>query len=176
MKQSIGVASWWHVATRAVRHARPDFARGGRPSRASRFVFRLLTLVAACAPWAAHAESLDDVFACTNQAHAYIQSLQDRHLIAEHAMHVEDDGLNVYWPTRGSGLTAFSFNVFAVLGYQQDDPMFKAGKGEPMTGQLYGVVVTAEAAVVAKVLVAAGSSAEYKHAGPFLTAVYCRVH
>jgi hypothetical protein len=82
----------------------------------------------------------------------------------------------VFWPTRGSGLTAFSFNVFAVLGYQQDDPMFKPGKGEPMTGQLYGVVVTAEAAAVAKVLVAAGSSAEYKHAGPFLTAVYCRVH
>jgi hypothetical protein len=176
MKQFQRFVSRCNVAIRAVRNARPLFARRSLLSRASHRAFRLFVLAVACAPWVAHATELDDIFACTSQAHAYIQALQDRHLIGDHAMHVEEDGLNVYWPTRGSGLTAFSYNVFAVLGYQQDDPFFKAGKGEPMDGQLYGVVVTADTPAVAKALVAAGSSAEYKHAGPFLTAVYCRVH
>jgi hypothetical protein len=145
-------------------------------SRTATAVAALCLLAVLSHPLSAHAVPVDDALACTDQAHAYIQSLQDRHLIADHSMHVEDDGLNVYWPTHDAGLTAFNMHVFAVLGYQQDDTMFRPGKGDPMDGALYGVVVTAETATVAKALADAGSPAEYKHAGPFLTAVYCRKH
>lgn len=120
--------------------------------------------------------TLDDALACNDQAHAYIESLQARHLIGDHSMHVEDDGLNVFSPSHEAKLTAFNMRVFFVLGYQQGDPMFKSGKGEPMDGSLYGVVVNAEPATVAKAVAAAGSPAEFKHAGPFLTALYCRSH
>ena len=133
-------------------------------------------VIALAFPLHAGATPLDDALACNDHAHAYIQSLQDQHLIADHAMHVEDDGLNVFWPSRNSGLTAFNMKVFVVIGYQQDDPMFKPGKGDPMDGGLYGVVVNAETSTVAKAVAEAGSPAEYKHAGPFLTAVYCRSH
>jgi hypothetical protein len=161
----------------AARHARPR--SGAR--LVARFSVRFTACVSVCASLLlaggiAHATSLDDALACNDDAHSYIQSLQDRHLIAGHAMHVEEDGLNVYWPTRGAGLTAYNLTVFAVLGYQQNDPMFAPGKGEPMDGGLYGVVVTAETATAASAVAAAGSPAEYKHAGPLLTAIYCRKH
>ena len=133
-------------------------------------------LLACVTPLGAYAVTLDDALACNDQAHAYIASLQERHLIADHSMHVEEDGLNVFSPAREAKLTAFNMRVFFVLGYQQGDPMFKPGKGEPMDGSLYGVVVNAEPATVAKAVAAAGSPAEYKHAGPFLTALYCRIH
>lgn len=136
----------------------------------------LFALCASLSAGSAHAVTLDDALACNDRAHTYIQSLQDRHLIGDRAMHVEDDGLNVYAPTHDAKLTAFDLRVFFVLGYQQDDPMFKSAKGEPMDGGLYGVVVNAETATVAKAVSAAGSPAEFKHAGPFLTALYCRTH
>ena len=163
--------------------------RGGRAHRVARklnpYSKRSFSAMAGAALFAlgaslhavpAHAVTLDDALACNDHAHAYIQSLQDQHLIGDHAMHVEDDGLNVFAPTHEAKLTAFNLRVFFVLGYQQDDPMFKPGKGEPMGGGLYGVVVNAETAAVAKAVTAAGSPAEYKHAGPFLTALYCRAH
>ncbi|RKP55855.1 hypothetical protein [Pararobbsia silviterrae] len=127
-------------------------------------------------PRHAEAITLDDALACNDQAHAYIQSLQDRRLIADHPMHIEDDGLNVFWPAHDAKLMAFEMHVFVVLGYQQGDPMFEPGKGPPMDGGLYGVVVTAEPETVAKAIAAAGSPAEYRRAGPFLTALYCRIH
>jgi hypothetical protein len=160
------------TATRVARLAQRLKMR----SRAAMAAAALCALAALSMPLSANAVPLDDALACNDQAHAYIQSLQDRHLIADHSMHVEDDGLNVYWPTHDAGLTVYNMHVFAVLGYQQDDAMFRPGKGEPMDGGLYGAVVTAETATVAKALADAGSPAEYKHAGPFLTAVYCRKH
>ena len=125
-------------------------------------------------PAAVHALSLDDALACGDRAHGYITSLQTRQLIADHPLHVEDNAINVFWPARHSELTAFGFRVYAVIGYEQDDPIFTLGKGEPMRGSLYGVVVSADSNAVAKVLNAVNSPAESKHAGPFLTAIYCR--
>ncbi|MEJ0002725.1 MAG: hypothetical protein WDN30_02695 [Pararobbsia sp.] len=125
-------------------------------------------------PATAHALSLDDALACGDQAHSYIASLQMRQLIADHPLHVEDNAINVFWPARHADLTAFGFSVYVVIGYQHDDPMFKLGRGEPMQGSLYGVVVSGSTAEVAKAVADANSPAQSKHAGPFLTAIYCR--
>ncbi|HTJ93599.1 MAG TPA: hypothetical protein VL424_10900 [Pararobbsia sp.] len=160
------------TAIRAARTVRPATMR----PRAAMPAAALCVLAALWQPVGARAVTLDDALACNDEAHPYIQSLQDRRLIAGHPMHVEDDGLNVFWPEHDAGLTAFNMHVFAVLGYQQGDTLFAPGKGDPMDGSLYGVVVTAETSTVAKAIAAAGSPAEYKRAGPFLTAVYCRKH
>ncbi len=108
-------------------------------------------------PATAHALSLDDALACGDQAHSYIASLQMRQLIADHPLHVEDNAINVFWPARHADLTAFGFSVYVVIGYQHDDPMFKLGRGEPMQGSLYGVVVS-------------GSTAESPRPSPMRTA------
>jgi hypothetical protein len=125
-------------------------------------------------PLPAHALALDDELACNDRAHGYITSLQTRKLIADHPLHVEDNAINVFWPAQDSDMTVFGLKVYAVIGYEQDDPMFKLGSGEPLKGSLYGAVVSGGTAEVAKAIVHAGSPAESKHAGPFLTAIYCR--
>jgi hypothetical protein len=133
-----------------------------------------LVLSSLALPSLAHAEALDDAFSCGDRAHGYITSLQTRQLIADHPLHVEDNAINVFWPARDADLTAFGLKVYAVIGYQQDDPLFKTGSGEPLKGSLYGAVVSGGTAEVAKAISNAGSPAESKHAGPFLTAIYCR--
>lgn len=125
-------------------------------------------------PSIAHAQALDEALACGDRAHGYITSLQTRQLIADHPLHVEDNAINVFWPAHDADLTAFGLKVYAVIGYQQDDPMFKVGSGEPLKGSLYGAVVSGSTATVAKAISDANSPAESKHAGPFLTAIYCR--
>ena len=125
-------------------------------------------------PSIAHALALDDALSCGDRAHGYITSLQTRQLIADHPLHVEDNAINVFWPAHDAGLTALGFKVYVVIGYQQDDPMFKTGSGEPLKGSLYGVVVSGGTAEVAKAISDAGTPAQSKHAGPFLTAIYCR--
>ena len=125
-------------------------------------------------PSVAHALALDDALSCGDRAHGYITSLQTRQLIADHPLHVEANAINVFWPAHDAGLTAFGFKVYVVIGYQQDDPTFATGSGEPLKGSLYGVVVSGGTAEVAKAISDAGTPAESKHAGPFLTAIYCR--
>ncbi|CAB3792896.1 hypothetical protein [Pararobbsia alpina] len=133
-----------------------------------------LTLVLSSAlPSIAHALALDDALSCGEHAHGYITSLQTRQLIPDHPLHVEDNAINVFWPARDAALTAFGFKVYAVIGYERDDPTFTRGSGEPMKGSLYGVVVRGGTVAVAKAVSDAGSPAESKHAGPFLTAIYC---
>jgi hypothetical protein len=146
-----------------------------RPAAATAATTALtLALTSLALPSIAHTLALDDALSCGDRAHGYITSLQTRQLIADHPLHVEDNAINVFWPAHDAELTAFGLKVFAVIGYQQDDAMFKLGSGEPMKGSLYGVVVSGGTAEVAKALGEAGSPAESKHAGPFLTAIYCR--
>ena len=40
-------------------------------------------------------------------------------------MHVEANSVNAFRPTHGSDLTAFGFRVYAILGYERDDELFK---------------------------------------------------
>ena len=125
-----------------------------------------------CTP--ARALDLDDQLVCKTDAHTFIQPLLDDQYIDPNPMRVESNSVNAFRPKRGRDLTAFGFHVYAVFGYQQDDPMFKRGSGEPLKGSLYGAVVSGNTAEVAKAIANAGSPAESKHAGPFLTAIYCR--
>lgn len=145
-----------------------------RPALVYVTAVRALVLSSLALPPVAYALVLDDALSCGDRAHGYITSLQTRHLIADHPLHVEDNAINVFWPSRDAELTAFGHKVFAVIGYEQDDPMFKVGSGEPLRGSLYGVVVKGNTAEVVKAISDAGSPAESKHAGPFLTAIYCR--
>ncbi|WP_233446762.1 hypothetical protein [Paraburkholderia terrae] len=77
----------------------------------------------------------------------------------------------------GGNLTAFGFHVYAVFGYEQGDPMFKQGSGEPMTASTYGVVVTGAAESVEVFARQAGSDAGIREVVPLLlTAVFCNGH
>jgi hypothetical protein len=76
-----------------------------------------------------------------NRAHTFIAGLQNDKYIDSKPMHVEGNSVNAFRPTYGSDLTAFGFRVYAILGYQRDDGMFKVGEGEALAGSLYGAVV-----------------------------------
>jgi hypothetical protein len=125
-------------------------------------------------PATVHALPLDEALGCGHRAHDYISSLQARQLIPAHPLHVEDNAINVFWPANHADLTAFGFSVYVVIGYEQDDPIFKVGSGTPLRGSLYGVVVSGSPADITKAIGDAHSPAQTKHAGPFLTAIYCR--
>jgi hypothetical protein len=62
-------------------------------------------------------------------------------------------------PTQGADLTAFGFHVFAVVGYEKDDPMFRVGDGEPVARSAYGVVVFGSESKVQSAITAASSTA-----------------
>jgi hypothetical protein len=134
----------------------------------------LLAFLLSVLPGPGWAESLDTYLHCAASAHQFITALRAQQLIDTHPVHVEDDAINTFWPAHDTHLSAFAYDVFAVIGYQQDDPLFVKGKGQPIEGSLYGVVVVAGTAAVAHAIQAAGSSAYAKHAGPFLTAIVCR--
>jgi hypothetical protein len=135
---------------------------------------RIAFLVALCAaPALARAYALDSQLDCTSNAHAFIAPLQESHAIESTPMRVEANSINAFKPTQGSKLTAFDFGVFAVVGYQKDDALFKQGNGEPI-GDSYGaVVIGKESAVEAKVR-AAGSDATIRRVAPFITAIFCK--
>ncbi len=128
----------------------------------------------AAAPLFAHAATLDDSLTCKESAHDFVQGLIDQNLIQPSAMRVEANSINAFWPVHGQTLTAYGFNVFAIVGYQQDDPLFKSGKGTPIAHSAYGAVVVGSQAKVQAALSAAGNNATVHHAGPMLTAIFCK--
>ena len=92
-------------------------------------------------------------------------------------MRVEANSVNAFRPAHGSNLTAFGFHVYAVLGYEQDDPMFKQGSGQPTTASACGVVVTGAAESVEARARQAGSDAVIREVAPLLlTAVFRNGH
>ena len=118
---------------------------------------------------------LDAQLDCTSNAHTFIASLQSDQFIEPQPMHVESNSVNAFRPTRGSDLTAFGFRVYAVLGYAHDDDLFHKGKGEAMTGSLYGVVVFGTSDSVQVHLHDAGSDAAVHEVLPLImTAVLCK--
>jgi hypothetical protein len=89
-------------------------------------------------------------------------------------MRIEANSVNAFRPAHGSNLTAFGFHVYAVFGYEQDDPMFKQGSGQPTMTSAYGVVVTGPAESVEARAREAGSDAVIREVVPLLlTAVFC---
>ena len=132
------------------------------------------TLIAAVLPLAASATALDEPLACKESAHRFISDLADQQLIDPQPMRVESNSINAFQPVREARLTAFGFSVFAVVGFEQDDPLFKPGKGEPLAKSAYGAVVLGGTEKVQAAVTAAGSDAVVHHVGPYITAIFCK--
>ncbi|MFK4442825.1 hypothetical protein ABH944_002935 [Caballeronia udeis] len=121
----------------------------------------------------ASAYALDSQLDCKSTAHAFIAPLQENHTIETTPMRVESNSINAFKPTNGSHLTAFDFGVFAVVGYQKNDAIFKQGSGEPIADSAYGAVVIGGEDSVKEKVRAAGSDAVIRHVAPFITAIFC---
>lgn len=132
----------------------------------------LFILIAASSARAS-AYALDSQLDCKSTAHAFIAPLQESHAIETTPMRVESNSINAFKPTHGSHLTAFDFGVFAVVGYQKDDAIFKQGSGEPIADSAYGAVVIGGEDSVKEKVRAAGSDAVIRHVAPFITAIFC---
>ena len=124
-----------------------------------------------------HAHALDLQLDCKSSAHEFIAPLLDDQSVDPKPMRIEANPVNAFRPARGSNLTAFGFRVYAVFGYEQDDPMFKPGSGQPIMASSYGVVVTGPAESVEARVRQAGSDAITHEVVPLLlTAVFCGGH
>lgn len=134
----------------------------------------LATLLLAALPLTGHAAALDESLTCQESAHDFISGLINLKLIEPTASRVESNSINAFWPVHGQHLTAYGFNVFAVVGFQQDDPLFRTGKGTPIARSAYGAVVFGSVTKVQAALNEAGNTAIVHHAGPMLTAIFCR--
>ncbi|MGN6651637.1 hypothetical protein [Trinickia sp.] len=143
----------------------------------NRFVLALIALFAVFAtvsPVPAFATPLDEPLHCDRPARAFIGALESQGLIDPHPSHVEPNSINAFDPTHNADLTAFGFHVFAIVGYQKDDPMFQKGDGKPLADSAYGAVVLGATDSVKTAVRAAGSSAIVHHVAPFITAIFCQ--
>lgn len=136
--------------------------------------FYLPVLLLAALPLTGHAAALDESLTCKESAHDFVSSLIDQKLIEPKASRVESNSINAFWPVRGQHMTAYGFNVFAIVGFQQDDPLFRTGDGKPIARSAYGAVVFGSVAKVQAALTEAGNTAIVHHAGPMLTAIFCK--
>lgn len=133
-----------------------------------------LALAAAALPLSSHAAALDAPLTCNESGHQFIADLAQQQLIDSKPMRVESNSINAFSPTQGADLTAFGFHVFAVVGYEKDDPMFRVGDGEPVARSAYGVVVFGGEAKVQTALTEAGSTAIVHRVAPLVTAIFCK--
>lgn len=133
----------------------------------------LFVLIAASSAHAS-AYALDAQLDCKSSAHAFIAPLQENHAIETTPMRVESNSINAFKPTRDSHLTAFDFGVFAVVGFQKNDVIFKQGNGEPIADSAYGAVVIGGEDSVRQKVRAAGSDAVVHRVAPFITAIFCK--
>jgi hypothetical protein len=134
----------------------------------------LLVSGAGFCPVVTHAYALDAQFDCRERPHAFIGQLINKQYIDPNPMHVEANSVNAFRLAHGSDITAFGFRVYAVLGYEQDDGMFKKGRGEALAGPLYGAVLSAPREAVESRLREAGCNATVRTVIPLvLTAVVC---
>jgi hypothetical protein len=141
-------------------------------------VLRMLTVIASLgvgfSPAMCNAYALDSQLACQSSPHDFIAALLDEQSIDPKPIRIEANSVNAFRPSHGSNLTAFGFHVYAVFGYEQNDPMFKQGSGQPVKLSTYGVVVTGSAASVEASARRAGSDAVVHEVIPLvLAAVYC---
>ncbi|WP_341315297.1 hypothetical protein WN982_08625 [Paraburkholderia sp. IMGN_8] len=120
------------------------------------------------------AYALDAQLDCKSNAHAFIAPLLTDQYIDPKPMRVEANSVNAFRPAQGSNLTAFGFRVYAVLGYEHGDKMFKQGSGQPITDSAYGAVVAGSAEDVEARVREAGSDAVVRQVIPLLlTAIFC---
>ncbi|RQH09049.1 hypothetical protein [Paraburkholderia dinghuensis] len=134
----------------------------------------LFALLLAVLPLAGHAAALDESLTCKESAHDFVSGLIDQKLIGPEPSRVEPNSINVFWPEHGQHMTAYGFSVFAIVAFQQDDPLFQRSGGKPIARSAYGAVVIGSQAKVQAALNEAGNTAIVHHAGPMLTAIFCQ--
>ncbi|CAB3729258.1 hypothetical protein [Paraburkholderia rhynchosiae] len=145
------------------------------PSAAWRaFLFAVLALATGALPLASHAAALDTPLACNQSGHQFIADLAAQQLIDPKPTRVESNSINAFSPAQGADLTAFGFHIFAVVGYEKDDPMFRVGEGEPVASSAYGVVVFGSESKVRNAVTAAGGTAIVHRVAPLITAIFCK--
>ncbi|PXW25517.1 hypothetical protein [Paraburkholderia caballeronis] len=133
-----------------------------------------LALLLAALPAIGRPATLDDLLTCRMSAHEFVSGLVDQQLIEPKPMRVEDNSINAFWPAHDQHLTAYGFSVFAIVGFQQDDPLFRTGSGKPIARSAYGAVVLGSQGKVEAAVRAAGNAAIVYHAAPLLTAIFCK--
>jgi hypothetical protein len=142
--------------------------------RSLRALAALFASGAGFCPLASHAYALDAQFDCQAHPHAFIANLIDNKYIESNPMRVDKNSVNAFRPVHGSDITAFGFRVYAVLGYEPDDDMFRKGRGQALANPLYGAVLSAPSDTVESRVRAAGSTATVHSVVPLLlTAVIC---
>ncbi|WGS52314.1 hypothetical protein LFL96_29390 [Paraburkholderia sp. D15] len=137
------------------------------------FSSALLALTGAL-PLTGHAATLDTPLLCNESGHQFIADLAQQQLIDPKPTRVESNSINAFSPTSGADLSAYGFHVFAVVGYEKDDPMFRVGDGEPVARSAYGVVVFGSESKVQSAVTAAGSTAIVHRVAPLITAIFCK--
>jgi hypothetical protein len=128
----------------------------------------------AALPIRGFAAALDEPLHCDRPAHEFIGALETKGLIDPHPSRVEPNSINAFDPTHGVSLTAFGYHVFAIVGFQKDDPLFEKGNGKPLADSAYGAVVLGSSDKVKAAVRAGGSTAIVHHVGPFITAIFCQ--
>ncbi|CAB3778003.1 hypothetical protein LMG28614_00515 [Paraburkholderia ultramafica] len=139
-----------------------------------RLISSVLLLLAAALPLSSFAASLDTPLTCNESGHQFIADLAQQQMIDPTPTRVEHNSINAFSPASGADLTAFGFRVFAVVGYEKDDPMFRVGDGEPVARSAYGVVVFGSESKVQNALAGSGSTAIVHHVAPLVTAIFCK--
>lgn len=134
----------------------------------------LLFLAATALPLCSSAAALDTALTCNESGHQFIADLAQQQMIDPTPTRVESNSINAFSPASGADLTAFGFHVFAVVGYEKDDPMFRVGDGEPLARSAYGVVVLGSESRVQNAISGSGSTAIVHHVAPLVTAIFCK--
>ncbi|WP_233804926.1 hypothetical protein [Paraburkholderia sp. HP33-1] len=140
----------------------------------NRLLVLLLFAAAAVLPLSSFAVELDAPLVCNESGHQFIADLVRQQLINPKPTHVESNSINAFSPMPDVHLTAFGFRVFAVVGFEKDDPLFRVGDGEPVAQSAYGVVVFGSDDKVKSALQNAGSTAIVHHVAPLITAIFCK--
>jgi hypothetical protein len=138
------------------------------------FFSSVVVVLTAALPFSVQAAALDTPLACNESGHQFIADLAQQELIDPKPTRVESNSINAFTPVSGANLTAYGFRVFAVVGYEKDDPMFRVGDGEPVARSAYGAVVFGSEAKVRAALTQTGSTAIVHHVAPLITAIFCK--
>lgn len=133
----------------------------------------LFSLFVALLPAIGLASPLDEPLKCGISAHDFVGSLEEQQLIDPTPTRVEKNSINAFRPARGAELTAYGFHVFAIVGFQKDDPMFRPGEGEPLSASAYGAVVFGGLDSVQAAVTDAHSTAIVHKVAPHITAIFC---
>ena len=139
-----------------------------------RLISSALLALTAALPLAGRAAALDEPLTCNESGHQFIADLVRQDMIDPKPTRVESNSINAFSPVSGADLTAYGFRVFAVVGYEKDDPMFRVGNGEPVANSAYGVVVFGSETKVRNAIAGSGSTAIVHHVAPLITAIFCK--